>query len=108
MLLCRRVAGGLVVPVFPDLEESTGLRGAGKLSLGVCSENIRERNVFRQQDCMENSALVAAGDLQKSRLKAHGFNRGMKGGVARHPLLGMVRATNLLYNRTYERCSSHW
>jgi hypothetical protein len=45
---------------------------------------------------------------RKSRLKAHGFNHGMKGGVARHPLLGMVRATNLLYNRTYERCSSHW
>jgi hypothetical protein len=45
---------------------------------------------------------------RKSRLKAHGFNRGMKGGVARHPLLGMVRATNLLDNRTYERCSSHW
>jgi hypothetical protein len=32
----------------------------------------------------------------------------MKGGLARHPLLGMVRSTNLLYNRTYERCSSHW
>jgi putative transposase len=47
-------------------------------------------------------------DYRKSRLKAHGFNRGMKGGVARHLLLGMVRATNLLYNRTYERCSSHW
>jgi hypothetical protein len=27
---------------------------------------------------------------KKSRLKAHDFNRGMKGGVARHPLLGMV------------------
>ncbi|MDN4593272.1 pirin-like C-terminal cupin domain-containing protein [Polycladomyces subterraneus] len=25
-----------------------------------------------------------------------------------HPLLGMVRATNFLYNRTYERCSFHW
>jgi hypothetical protein len=25
---------------------------------------------------------------RKSCLKAHGFNRGMKGGVARHPLFG--------------------
>jgi hypothetical protein len=31
---------------------------------------------------------------RKNRLKTHGFNRRM---VARHPLLGMVRATNLLY-----------
>jgi hypothetical protein len=35
-------------------------------------------------------------ELQKKRLKAQGFNRGMNGGVARHPLLGMVRATNSL------------
>jgi hypothetical protein len=48
------------------------------------------------------------GIYRKSRLKAHGFNRGMKGGVARHPLLGMIRATNLLDNRMYERYSSHW
>jgi hypothetical protein len=52
--------------------------------------------------------MIKKGGYRKSRLKAHGFNRGMKGGVARHPLLGMVRATNLLNNRTYERSSSHW
>jgi hypothetical protein len=45
---------------------------------------------------------------KKSRLQAHSFNRGMKGSVAQHPFLGMVRATNLLDNRTYERCSSRW
>jgi hypothetical protein len=32
----------------------------------------------------------------------------MKDGVARHPLLGMIRVTNLLDNRTYDRHSSHW
>jgi hypothetical protein len=73
------------------------------------------RNSLRAESCAMRQPVPWREDLfdgfhfyRKSRLKAHGFNRGMKGGVARHPLLGMVRATNLLYNRTYERCSSHW
>jgi hypothetical protein len=34
---------------------------------------------------------------RKSRLKAHGFNRGMKGGVARCPLLRALRATCFVF-----------
>jgi hypothetical protein len=55
-----------------------------------------------------DSAGGTVDSYRKNRLKAHGFNRGIKGGVARHHLLGMVRATNLLDNRTYELFSSHW
>jgi hypothetical protein len=55
----------------------------------------------------KNEWKKASFHYRKSRLKAHGFNRGMKGVLPGNPFLGMVRATNLLYNRTYERCSSH-
>jgi DNA repair photolyase len=68
----------------------------------------RVAKMFASEFEPDRILLSRDGFLQKSRLKAHGFNRGMKGGVARHPLLGVVRATNLLNNRTYERCSSHW
>lgn len=33
----------------------------------------------------------------KSRLKVHGFNRGMKGGVARCPLKRALRATSFVF-----------
>jgi hypothetical protein len=48
--------------------------------------NGRSRN--KGNDCPD----LCSPFTEKSRLKAHGFNRVMKGGVARHPLLGMIRA----------------
>jgi hypothetical protein len=37
------------------------------------------------------------------QLKAHGFNRGMKNGVARNPKKGVARATNIFYIGTHDR-----
>jgi hypothetical protein len=67
-----------------------------------------ESNGCLEQDLTQGSALLRSIFYRKIRLKAHGFNCGMKGGVAQRLLLGMEIETNLLYNRTYERCSSHW